>query len=517
VSRCIALGALALASAVGCGGCRPQPEVESASSPELSSAEEAPAQDTAEEEPPLLPVLNREALHARVQAQRSLLGGSLFEDERGQPVTWIAPQNGEVEEETDIDDDLLSSLPGSSGLGAESTAFSGRNVNGNGLGLFEPLTLPPGGRPALHDFYDALHDLREGKDPDGKVRVLVYGASHTDADVYPHYLRAYLQERFGDGGHGFVHVAKPWRWYGHVRMQVEGLDGWLTEHAQRTNGRDDGLWGLLGASLSSKSKRAWGKVSHRKGSVGSKYELYFLRQPKGGSFVVTIDGSKKVTVRTAAAQIAPGYHPIELPEGEHTIEVRPVGNGEVRMFGMTVERDQPGVVVDTLGIGGTRITNLRAWDETVWGDNVRRRNPDLVIFAYGTNSAPGGIGMADYEERVREVVQKVKRAAPDASCLLIGPGSFPQKLEDGRYGPRERVAGIIAAQSRVAAELGCAFWDLRAFMGGELAMLDWASSTPRMAKGDLVHLTRRGYVRMGMGLVDALMLDFDGDPLSAGR
>ena len=514
MSRFLALGTITLA-AVGCGGCRPQPEVESAGTPEISTVEDATEQPPAEGEPPLLPVLNREALHARVQAQRSLLGRNLFEDEKGQPVAWIAPQQGEVEEETDIDDDLLSSLPGSSGLGAESAALSGRNINGNALGLFEPLTLPPSGKLALHDFYDALHDLREGKDPDGKVRVLVYGASHTDADIYPHYLRAYLQERFGDGGHGFVHIAKPWRWYGHVQMQVEGLDGWFTEHAQRKGAREDGLFGLLGASLSSKSKRAWGRVSHRKGSVGSKYELYFLRQPRGGSFVVTIDGKTKETVRTAAAEPTAGYHLVELPEGAHTLEVRPVGNGEVRMFGMTVEREQPGVVVDTLGIGGTRITNLRAWDEKVWSDNVRRRNPDLVIFAYGTNSAPGGIGMETYEARVREVVQKVQRAAPEASCVLIGPGSFPRKLEDGRFGPRERVAGIIGAQSRVAAELGCAFWDLRAFMGGELSMLDWASSTPRMAKGDLIHLTKRGYVRMGMGLVDALMLDFDGDPLSA--
>ena len=52
------------------------------------------------------------------------------------------------------------------------------------------------------------------------------------------------------------------------------------------------------------------------------------------------------------------------------------------MFGMTVERDAPGVVVDTLGIGGTRAANILEWDEAVWGDNVRRRDPDLVTFAY---------------------------------------------------------------------------------------------------------------------------------------
>jgi lysophospholipase L1-like esterase len=495
-------------------GCRPQPEPDGTTTPQV--AENATADpDGAEGEPPLLPVLNREALLARVEAQRALLGGNLFEDEEGKPVPWLSVTDHGDQADTGIDDDLLSSLPGSSGLGGESAMLSGRSVNGNALGLFEPLQVPATGMPPLRHFYQALHELRAGRDPDGKVRVLVYGASHTDADVFPHYLRSYLQQRFGDGGHGFVHIAKPWRWYGHVDMQTEGLAKWQTEHAQVSDGRDDGYYGLLGASLASSSKQAWGKVSHRRGSVGSRYEIYFLQQPQGGNFTVTIDGTKSVTVRTRAPEFGPGYHAIEVEEGAHTIEVRPLGNGEVRLFGMTVERDQPGVVVDTLGIGGTRMSNLLAWNEDVWSDNVHRRAPDLIVFAYGTNSAVGSVNGEAYEEMVRKVIDLTRRVAPQASCLLIGPGSFPKRLDDGTFGPRDSVATIIDAQARVAEEKGCAFWDLQAFMGGELAMLDWATSTPKMAKGDLIHLTRRGYTRMGMGLVDALMLDFDGDTFAA--
>lgn len=515
MSRIGALLGVATFAALGCG-CRPQPEPDGTTAPEDASAENASAEAGAEsDEPPLLPVLNREALLARVEAQRALLGGNLFEDEQGKPVPWLAVTQDADEGDTDIDDDLLSSLPGSSGLGGESALLSGRSVNGNALGLFEPLQVPESGLPPLQHFYDALHELRAGRDADGKVRVLVYGASHTDADVYPHYLRSYLQQRFGDGGHGFVHIAKPWRWYGHVEMNVEGLAKWQTEHAQASDARQDGYFGLLGASLASSSKTAWGKVSHRGGSVGSRYEIYYLQQPKGGNFTVVVDGQKSVTVRTKADDYSAGYYAMQLEEGQHTIEVRPLGNGEVRLFGMTVEREQPGVVVDTLGIGGTRMSNLLAWDEGVWGDNVRRRAPDLMVFAYGTNSAVGEVDGEAYAQSMREVIDRTRRIAPQASCLLIGPGSFPKRLDDGTFGPRESVNKVIRATQIVAAEKGCAFWDLQAFMGGELSMLDWATSTPKMAKGDLIHLTRRGYVRMGMGLVDALMLGFDGDTLAA--
>jgi len=65
-------------------------------------------------------------------------------------------------------------------------------------------------------------------------------------------------------------------------------------------------------------------------------------------------------------------------------------------------------------------------------------------------------------------------------------------------------------QRTVAAEMGCGFWDTKAFMGGELSMPMWVAAQPAMAKPDHIHFTVRGYVRIGMALVDAMMVGFDG-------
>lgn len=477
----------------------------------------------------LLPVLNEEALTARVAAQRRLLGGNLFEDVRGKPVPWITPQ-GELPEEDlgppegadeggakQLDDALLDSLPGSSGLGGGAAAVvaSGQRINGNALGLFVPIEGPPGGEAPLARFYRALEALRAGQDADGKVRVLAYGGSHTDADVYTHYLRTYLQERFGDGGHGFVHVAKPWRWYRHVDYRVEGIKHWITEHAQRRKGRSDGLYGLLGCSLAASKKGAFGKVIPRGDSVGGEHEIYFLRQPKGGSFKVLADGKAIATVKTAADAPEPGYHRFVLPEGPHEIEVRLDGNGEVRLFGMTIERESPGVVVDTLGITGTRASNMLAWDREIWADNVAHRDPDLVMLFYGTNEAMDeDRPISTYEEDLRAVLARIEEAAPDASCLIMGPGDFPRRGPDGTWVNRQRVDEIIEVQRRVAIDRGCGFWDTKAFMGGELSMPMWVAAQPPMAKPDHIHFTVRGYVRIGMALVDAMMVGFDGGALA---
>lgn len=476
----------------------------------IAAAAPIPAADPTEVEVPMVAVAGGAALRARTRAQRSALGDEapLFEDEAGRAVPWIA--TGPIADP--LDDALLDGLPGSSGLGGNQPT-DGPSMNGNMLGLFEPIE--GNGQPLAH-FHRALQALADGRDADGKVRVLVFGASHTEADIYPQYVRSYLQERFGDGGHGFVMPAQPWRGYSHIEMGVSGFEHWRTEHAQRRDGRDDGRYGLLGASISTSNRRAAGKLVHAPGVVASRYELYYLGQPRGGSLELVADGRRVAEIDTAAHQVGPAYHAFELPEAEHTIEVRVRGDGEVRLLGLTVERDDPGVVVDTLGIRGTRAANALEWDFDVWADNVRRRAPDLVILAFGTNEATDvEQPMADYEARLAGVLQRYREATAPASCLLVGPGDFPLAA-DGGFVPRGRVGEIIDAQQRVAAAHGCGFWDLQAFMGGELSMVQWVRSTPPMAAPDFIHLSRRGYVRMGMALVDALMMDLDGgDPLHA--
>lgn len=501
------------------------PQVAEPDSAEPDSADDGTADPTlANDEPPLLPVLNEEALTARVAAQQSLLGSELFEDIHGKPVPWITtqselPQDGDDDPRTTptVDDTLLDSLPGSSGLGNEGgDRVTGRAINGNALGLFMPIEGGTAEEPALANFYQALGDLRAGNDPDGKVRVMFYGGSHTDADVYTHYVRRYLQERFGDGGHGFVHLGRPWRWYRHVDYRVEGAKYWKTEHAQRRSGRMDGLYGLMGCSLATSNKRAFGKVVPRGDAVGGQYELYFLRQPKGGSFKLIVDGKAVKTIKTRADAYEPGYHAFALSDAPHEVEIDLVGNGEVRVFGLTVERDQPGVVIDTLGIGGTRAANMLSWNQEIWADNVSHRDPDLVVLFYGTNEAtdedqPIGV----YERNLRQVLTNISTVAPKASCLLMGPGDFPRKDAEGQWQNRQRIDDIIAVQRKVGLEHGCGFWDTKAFMGGELSMTRWASAQPAMAKSDHIHFTKRGYVRIGMALVDAMMVEFDQGSLAA--
>jgi lysophospholipase L1-like esterase len=397
-------------------------------------------------------------------------------------------------------------------LQASTSAAEGRMP-----GFFVPIDDPLGG-PALASFHSALRTLAEGHDPDGKVRVAMYGASGTAADVTVGYLRTYLQARFGDGGPGFVPLVPLSNGYRHSEVVVKASKGWKKETASR--GRQDGLYGLLGASSTATAARRKSQVTPKDGSTSSqgiaRAEVFFLRQPGGGSFSLVIDDGPPQVVSTAGEAYEPGYYAVELEPGPHGFRVETLDRAEVRVFGIVLERRNPGVVVDVLGINGARGASHLEWNEALWADNLRRRAPDLYTLSYGTNeSVDASLSLPRYTERVREQLRRFRRALPEASCVLLGPVDFPM-IEAGHIRPRPVLREIVEAQRQVAAEEGCGFWDGMAFMGGELSMPAWVNADPPLACKDHLHYTHRGGARKGMALADALMLGFDAPGNSLG-
>jgi lysophospholipase L1-like esterase len=375
---------------------------------------------------------------------------------------------------------------------------------------------------ALQRFHDALGKLEAGGEPDAKVRVAVYGSSSVAADRYTGYLRGYLQHRFGDGGVGFVSLVPLWRWHRHNEVNASATSGWTIEHAQKERtGRLDGHYGLLGASAHTASKRAHALVraSTPRGAMtdvtaSDIVELYHLAQPGGGRYRVEIGRKQVGEVSTqadthAAAYFRPAWKGPAMP-----VRVKPVGDGEVRLFGAVFEREGPGVVVDELGIGGTRATNMVGWTEEIWADNLRRRAPALYILAYGANEAGDDEQehpIARYRQDLGAVLDRFERVLPEASCVLVGPQDFPMRAPDDQesWQRRPRMDAVVQAQREIAKNHGCGFFDTRELMGGPDHMMAWVAAQPPLAKADHLHFTTLGYTHMGRVLADALLAGYD--------
>jgi lysophospholipase L1-like esterase len=374
-----------------------------------------------------------------------------------------------------------------------------------------PLVVPtPIEDPSGHAL-DAFHTaLRRAAARKGQARIAWFGASHTAGDLYTGLIRRELQLRYGDAGHGFVLPAKPWNWYRHQDVNLDGTLRWRADRVGKSDAVRDGLYGLAGVSIASKRRRDFGQVRTTDeapvGRTVSRFEVWFLRRPGGGSFDVRIDGRRVRRIRTAAGVTQPGYAEFKVRDAPHALEVRPVGDDEVRLFGVVMERKVPGVVLDTLGIPGTRAAQILEWDRDLFREHLSRRRPDLVVLAYGTNEAGDDeVPIGRYASDLREVLRRVREAAPGASCLLVGPSDRPLRLPDGGWDHRPRTARVNEVQRSVAAEAGCGFFDVVRFMGGDLSILRWVESDPPFAQADRVHFTRDGYEALGREILARLL------------
>jgi lysophospholipase L1-like esterase len=362
----------------------------------------------------------------------------------------------------------------------------------------------------LARFFDHLATLDAGSAHDD-VRVLQYGDSHTASDLGTAAVRKLLQSRFGDGGRGFVSIGKPWNTY-----WQDGIHGGMSPEFEplKTHVKDnrvfgDGCYGLLGVGIGADAggARAWTEVTPR----FSRVELDYWQEPHGGSFDVFVDGAHATRVATRALQAGSGFFAFDVADAPHQIELRTVGDGEVRIFGMALDRSQAGVVVDALGINGAQIFTALRWSEEHFGEQLRHRAPDLVVLAYGTNEAvETHLEDAVYERGLVDLLGRVARAAPGSSCLLLGPPDLARWTKGTRgYHTWPRVLEIAAIQRRVAQAAGCGFYDQVEAMGGPGSMAAWAEEAQPRAQQDRMHLTRTGYAEVGTSLATDMLHAYD--------
>lgn len=359
---------------------------------------------------------------------------------------------------------------------------------------------------ALQHFFASLSKTEQGNHI---TRISHYGDSPITGDLITSTVRRKLQLRFGDAGHGFLLAAKPWAWYGHIGVNHSVSSGWQSE--PMFIGKGDHCYGFGGATFTTRAAGVTASFSTvKEGEVGksvSASEIYFLAQPGGGEFDVEVDGQRQTRVTTASNETRSGFHRVHVTEGPHLLTIRTVGNGEVRLFGVVLESGARGVQYDSLGVNGAFISLLHRYqDEATWAEQLQRRNPDLVILAYGANESEyENWPMDQYEKDTREVVRRIRASLPNASILFVGPMDRGKRGAGAAIITRPTIPKLIEAQRRLAAELGCAFFDTFTAMGGEGTVARWYEAKPKLMTSDLTHPTWQGSEIVGTLLHDALL------------
>jgi lysophospholipase L1-like esterase len=186
-------------------------------------------------------------------------------------------------------------------------------------------------------------------------------------------------------------------------------------------------------------------------------------------------------------------------------------------------RDQGGVTLSNLGVVGAQLRHFSRTDDAVIAEELRAYAPDLIVLAFGTNEGFSPyLDPRAYETVLRGQIDRLRTLAPGVPLLMLGaPDALTrnQALKTNAEGallgcPDPVVPPLIAPpalgrvrgiQREVARDLGVAFWDWQAAMGGPCAARAWTAATPPLMRPDHVHFRWPG----GQALAARLQADLD--------
>ena len=389
----------------------------------------------------------------------------------------------------------------------------------------------------LSSFFGALDDLKAGRRT-RPVHVLQIGDSHSAADHISGALRARLQARFGEGGRGVLPAGRPFAAYNPRQVSVEQSDGWRLEasylptnwttHAALSQPGAaqpaSGAFGLSGFRLV--ALRAGASVTIRADPEAQFDEAVVCAVAGAGAASLGLDiDADRHEIHVASPGQGPNCRTIETAGLHRTLRL--TAHGPLTLLSLGAFR-RGGVALSNLGVIGAQLRNFAERDDATMAAELKAYHPDLILLAFGTNEGfERSLSGAEYENLMRAQIQRLKRLAPGAAVLVVGPPDAdtvrPDIPEDGKADlgfaclplspaelaeyPRliaERSAALArwypppvlqivrSAQRQAAAEEHVGFWDWAGRLGGPCSAHAFTKADPRLVRGDHVHFTTAG-------------------------
>lgn len=339
---------------------------------------------------------------------------------------------------------------------------------------------------------DKLERLNRGENV--KFRILQVGDSHTAGDHFTHELRQRLQQKWGDGGIGWVY---PHAVSGQRNAQVlHSGSGW-----QLLSSRKDRADFPFGGILSRSGNGGRVTVSPRQ-PVSGEQRITITARPMFADQALTVSDGQG---QTAAALPNLGSNAWQYFSFHASLPLSYRAQaGDIWEIGhINIENDRPGVVVSAMGINGAQLTQWSGW-RSDWPQDLSATQADLVILAYGTNEAFNNrIDIAQTKEAWASAVRRIREALPGAGILIVGA---PESLrgKQGRCGTRPAPLDAVQQMQReVAQQEQIFFWSWQEAMGGPCSMKNWIGQG--LGARDGVHFTAQGYQKAAGQLAEDII------------
>jgi hypothetical protein len=380
---------------------------------------------------------------------------------------------------------------------------------------------PGGDKSILYGFFEAL---RHASQADRPVHIVHYGDSQIEGDRMTSFIRHKLQERFGGRGPGWL-PAMPLAYP--QSIFVRHSDNWRRAHYYGL--RDStvvhktyGHMGILGRfspypvdslPADTTTHRAWVSYKSMRTSYSNTksfrdFRMFYGRNTQPVEFELLAGDS--VVLRQV---LLPGQetrvlrHKFTHPISEITL--RFTGKESPDIYGVSLDGHR-GVAVNNVGMRGDSGTSFLALDGEPFRVAFGQFDVRLIIMQFGGNAVPYAKteqGIKAYGQRFKRNIEYMKRLAPEAAIIVIGPSDMSM-LDGTEWKTYPLLPQVRDALKAAAYEAGAAYWDLYEAMGGKDSMKEWVNADPPLAIKDHAHFTDRGARKASQWFLNALIKDY---------
>lgn len=330
------------------------------------------------------------------------------------------------------------------------------------------------------------------------VRVAVLGDSYIEGDIFCQNLRELLCERFGGEGVGYVPMHTEFPGF---RRSVRQTDSGWKMHDIRNLASRDTIRPLSGCYAKSTGK-ASAKFEGTKALAGTASwtnSSFVFISPAAGTITLTASDDVPYTFEVEASR-APQV--LNLPGLTTSFKIESSIPGLIGL-GVYLEGSR-GVRLDCMSVRGNSGMGLRSLKKPMCSDISELADYDLIILEFGMNAISADCtDYTNYGKAMEKAIHRVAEYYPEADIILMGVGDRGAK-KGTEVKSLEAVAAMTKAQRETAARCRINFWDTRAAMGGEDAVVDWRSR--KLLNADYIHLNHAGGAELAKLFDSALQI-----------